>query len=92
VIGCVGLFRTDDTSMELRKMYLAAPWRGQGQGRRLLAHAIGRARELGARRITLETAQVLKEAIALYTRAGFRPMNGGVHSCRCDLAMELELV
>jgi putative acetyltransferase len=91
VIGCVGLCRVNTTTIELRKMYLAAEWRGRGLGRRLLNHALARARERGARKITLETATVLKEAIALYTRAGFRPSPCGVHSCRCDLAMELEL-
>jgi putative acetyltransferase len=91
VIGCVGLFRAEPTTLELRKMYLDQAWRGRGLGRRLLEHALARARELGAKKITLETAQVLKEAIALYTRNGFRPSACGVHSCRCDLAMELEL-
>jgi putative acetyltransferase len=91
VIGCVGLYRVDETTLELRKMYLAAGWRGRGQGRRLLDHALARARALGAKRITLETAEVLQTALALYRRAGFQPRCGGVHSGRCDLAMELNL-
>mgnify|MGYP000207780968 CR=1 FL=1 len=91
VIGCVGLYRVDATTLELRKMYLAAAWRGRGFGRLLLDHALARAGALGAQRITLETAAVLQEAIALYRRAGFQPLADGVHSCRCDLAMELKL-
>lgn len=91
VIGCVGLYRVDQTTLELRKMYLAAAWRGRGQGRRLLEHALARARALGARTITLETAEVLQSALDLYRRAGFQPRCGGVHSGRCDLAMELNL-
>ncbi len=91
VIGCVGLYRIDDATIELRKMYLDAAWRGRGLGRRLLTHGLERARALGARKVTLETAGILKKAIALYTRAGFRLVEGGVHSCRCDLAMELDL-
>src|SRR5688572_9654629 len=35
VIGCVGLYRSDPASIELRKMYLAACWRGHGHGRRM---------------------------------------------------------
>ena len=92
LIGCVGLYRIDDACIELRKMYLASGWRGRGYGRRLLNHALERARNFGVKKITLETATVLKEAIALYTQAGFRRVEGCTHSCRCDLAMELELV
>lgn len=91
VLGSVGLYRVDATTLELRKMYLAAAWRGRGEGRRLLDHALARARALGARRLTLETATVLESALALYRRAGFQPSCGGVHSSRCDLAMELNL-
>src|SRR3954469_14938393 len=36
VIGCVGLYRTDETTIELRKMYLASEWRGRGLGWKLL--------------------------------------------------------
>jgi putative acetyltransferase len=91
VIGSVGLYRIDASTFELRKMYLAREWRGRGQGRRLLNHALSRARAFGAKKVVLETAAVLEQALALYHRAGFQPSCGGVHSSRCDLAMELIL-
>src|SRR3954454_9821832 len=47
VVGTVGLCPLGDGRCELRKMYLAADCRGRGLGKRLLQHAIGRARELG---------------------------------------------
>src|SRR4051812_5676932 len=71
IIGCVGLFRVEASTCELRKMYLLREHRGRGIGSELLRHAIDSARRLGFSRMTLETASVLTEAIALYKRHGF---------------------
>lgn len=91
VIGTCGLYPLGEGEVELRKMYLAPPYRGRGQGKRLLAWALGRARELGFRRIELETAQVLRTAIALYERAGFRRACGQPNAGRCDTRYVLDL-
>ncbi len=91
IIGTCGLYPLEPGVVELRKMYLASAWRGRGQGRRLLDWALTRARELGFRRVTLETATVLRDAIALYERAGFTRTCGGAHSGRCDLSYAREL-
>ena len=91
VVGSVGLFPLSDSVCELRKMYLAAAVRGQGLGRRLLDHALRRARELGFARVVLETASVLREAVALYERYGFRRYEPGHLAARCDAAYYLDL-
>lgn len=91
LVGTCGLFPLGNGVVELRKMYLLRTLRGQGQGRRLLDWALTRARELGFRRITLETAAVLKEAIALYERNGFRTDCASLHSCRCDTGYARDL-
>ena len=41
--------------------------------------------------MTLETASVLTEAIALYMRFGFRPYTPKNLAARCDQAYELDL-
>src|SRR5690349_9841009 len=46
VVGTVGLFPVSTSTCELRKMYLLHSARGQGLGRRLLEHALGRAADL----------------------------------------------
>src|SRR5262245_3308966 len=56
IIGSVGLHRIDEGTIELRKMYLHSSQRGKGLGNRLLSHALAAARELGCRRMILETA------------------------------------
>ena len=91
VVGSVGLARLSATTCELRKMCLASSARGQGEGRRLLLHALARARQLGFRLVELETASVLREAIALYVAHGFKPFTPAHLSPRCDCAYFLEL-
>jgi GNAT superfamily N-acetyltransferase len=91
LVGTCGLYAEANGDIELRKMYLAPEWRGRGQGRRLLDWAITRARELGFRRLRLETASVLRDAIALYERSGFVRDQSAPHTCRCDLAYVLPL-
>jgi putative acetyltransferase len=91
VVGTVGLYPLGDGRCELRKMYLTAACRRRGLGKRLLAHALGRARELGFRRVELETASSLVMAGQLYESFGFRPFVPDHMSPRCDRAYYLDL-
>ena len=91
IIGSYGLYPVDSNTCELRKMYLHRDHRGKGLGRRLLEQALTEARRLDFKRITLETASVLKEAIRLYERYGFKPYTPAHLSRRCDQAYVLEL-
>lgn len=91
IVGTVAIHRTEDELCELRKMYLAPAARGGGWGRRLLDHAIERAREMGFRRIWLETADSLESAHRLYERNGFEPYRAPHQSERCDFAMIREI-
>ena len=91
VLGTVGLFRVSPSTCELRKMYLARSARGQGLGRSLLEHALARASALCFTRVALETASVLREAVSLYKRYGFRPYVSDHLAARCDTAYYLEL-
>ncbi len=56
---------------ELRKMYLRPDARGRGLGRAMLARCLEVARQLGYRRIYLETRQSMRAARRLYERNGF---------------------
>jgi GNAT superfamily N-acetyltransferase len=92
IVGCGGLFPLDGGEAEIRKMYLAPEVRGQGLGRKLLQELIDAARARGFQRIVLETATVLREAIALYQRFGFVPVTRAHLAGRCDKAMALSLL
>jgi putative acetyltransferase len=91
IIGAYGLYPLENQTCELRKMYLHKSHRGKGLGKFLLNSALIKARELGFTRITLETASVLKEAIALYKNCGFKEYRPEHMSERCDQAYVLEL-
>lgn len=91
IAGCCGIYPIDGKTCELRKMYLLKDTRGQGLGGRLLRRALAFARGRGFRRVELETASVLKEAIALYAGAGFQPIRRSHLAARCDQAFALDL-
>ncbi|WP_375202703.1 GNAT family N-acetyltransferase [Hyphococcus sp.] len=95
IIGTVGLWPMQGVGeggvVELRKMYLKQSARGRGHGKRMLAHAIKRAKELGFRRIELQTARVLEEALGLYAKYGFSPSSEAALERRCDQALALDL-
>lgn len=91
IVGCAGLFRLNSMEAEVRKMYLLPLARGSGLGRLLLDQLIADARRLGYRRVVLETASVLSEAIGLYRSAGFSPVPRENLSSRCDQAWSLSL-
>ncbi|HEY8563635.1 MAG TPA: GNAT family N-acetyltransferase [Pyrinomonadaceae bacterium] len=90
LLGTVGLYPMTVDTVELRKMYFAKKLRGRGVGAQTLRRMIERARELGYRRIYLETATVLKEAVALYAKFGFVP-TCEKRTPRCDAAFTLDI-
>lgn len=91
IAGTVGLAPLSSTACELRKMYLKPKYRGRGYGAKLLKHAIERARALGFSRMELSTKRIMEEAIGLYTKFGFAPLEGGPVDKRCDWTLVLDL-
>lgn len=86
IYGTVGLFPVDEKTIELRKMYFKKELRGLGFGKITLKRMILSAKSMGYSQIYLETASVLKEAIGLYEKFGFKPTCEGMHTDRCDRA------
>jgi putative acetyltransferase len=91
VVGSVGVMRRDDSTCELRKMYLLPDLQGLGLGRLLLESALERARLLGFREMILETNSCLSAARRLYESYGFEPCALDHLSPRCDIALRREL-
>lgn len=91
LLGCYGLLPHGEGICELRKMYLRAEVRGRGLGKLLMERALSEARSLGFRRIELDTAAPLKEAIEMYKRYGFKEFDKPGIPARCDRAMALDL-
>jgi putative acetyltransferase len=70
-VGCGGL-AVDDGFAELKRMFVRPQARGRGVAQALLARLKQEARARGYDRLVLETGDVLKPAIRLYERAGFK--------------------
>lgn len=90
--ACALIKMSDGKSFELAKMAVSPSMQGKGLGLLLGNTAISKARELGAQRLYLESNTILKPAIRLYEKLGFRKI-AGIPSPyeRANIQMELML-
>lgn len=91
LLGSVGIYPIDPVTCELRKMYFIKQVRGQGLGKYVLRRTIDRARELGFKRMVLETSSKLEAANHLYAQFGFQPVLSDHLAARADQAYALDL-
>jgi putative acetyltransferase len=91
IVGCAGLYPLSQQRAELCKMYIEQSARGKGIGKQLLENLLTAARRGGFQEVWLETNSVLPEAITLYTRYGFEPVDSEHLLPRCDQAFLLRL-
>jgi DNA-binding MarR family transcriptional regulator/predicted N-acetyltransferase YhbS len=74
-VACGGLQTIGDGVGELKRMWVHDDWRGIGLGSRLLRHLEDQARALGHALARLDTNGALTEAISMYERAGYQPVD-----------------
>ncbi len=93
VVGSCAVACHGDGTWELAKMAVDRAARGQGYGEWLVRTAIAFARERGARRFFLLSDEVLRDALRLYERTGFRRVAfpGSTGYQRGDVMMEYPL-
>lgn len=81
--------RLDDRTVEVKRMWTAAPHRRRGLARRVLAALEESARVRGFRRVELTTGWNQPEAVALYAAAGYTPTDAGPGSRLRPFAKDL---
>jgi carbonic anhydrase len=69
--GCVGIRPFAEGVCELKRLYVEPTQRGLGVGRKLALAAIRAARQIGYRKILLDTLPAMRIAVKLYRELGF---------------------
>jgi len=70
--GTIALRRLDETSGEVKRLYLRPECRGRGLGWQLLETVIKQANSIGYECLYADTLPIMKDALKLYERAGFQ--------------------
>jgi putative acetyltransferase len=97
IMGGSGIYPTanlPEGTCELVKLYLSSKARGKGLGKTLLQKCIAAAKELGYKKIYLETMPELTIAIPMYEKLGFtylQAAQGSSGHTGCDVWMIKEL-
>lgn len=73
-VACGGVQTIEDGIGEIKRMWVHDDRRGAGLGSRLLRHLEDESRRLGHTVVRLDTNASLSEAIAMYERAGYAPV------------------
>ncbi|MDR1995440.1 carbonate dehydratase [Azonexus sp.] len=69
--GCVGVRRFSEGICEMKRLYVDPAERGHGVGRALVLAAIKSAKEIGYKRLLLDTLPNMRMAVKLYRELGF---------------------
>lgn len=71
-VACGGVKRLDNTTGEVKRLYVVPDARGRGVGRGLLRALEDAAAELGWRTVRLDTGDQQPDALELFRSAGYR--------------------
>lgn len=92
-VGCGALRRLDDTTVEIKRMFVVPRLRGTGVAADLLRALESAAAERGWHRVRLETGTAQPDAERFYRREGYReiPLFGNYVGSALSLCFERDL-
>lgn len=97
VMGCCGIYPTeglDEDCAELAKFYLSNKIRGKGIGKQLMLQCFQSAKEMGFKKLYLESLPHFSKAVSMYERYGFvymdNPLGNSGHTT-CNIWMTRNL-
>ena len=73
-VGCIALRQLDDTSCEMKRLYVRPEFQGMHIGRKLTDKVIREAKKIGYSHLLLDTFPFLDKAIGMYHRRGFQEL------------------
>ena len=92
IVGCVAMRPIDDTTCEMKRLYVRPAGRGLHVGRELATRICATAQEAGYHRMRLDTLPTMQAALGLYASLGFEPIDAYVFNpipgaifLECDL-------
>ena len=74
VVGCIALRRLDNSSCEMKRLFVRHSARGKGIALALLTWLVAEARSQGYSRMLADTLPTMNDALRLYERFGFTPV------------------
>lgn len=92
IVGTFAMVKQDEGVFELSKMAVSPEWQGRKIGNSMISFCIAEARKLGARKLILYSNTLLRPAIHLYEKFGFKEIPLGQSEFRrTNIKMELNL-